>query len=727
MKNYVKRDALLIQKDLANFVEMRLVDGLDFDAPKVWSALSELVTKFTQQNRDLLQKRSDLHEQIQLWQANNRHLAVDGINQHAFLTSIGYLVPEPGDFEITTTDTDPEISIVSGPQLVVPVSNARYALNAANARWGSLYDALYGTDAIMAAPTPGPYSQQRGAAVIAWTKQFLDRIWPLVNGSHTNVQVYAVKDGQLICDLGDQQSSLRDREKFVGYTGPAEAPQSIILSNNGLHSELLIDRSGRVGFDDAAGLDNILLESAMTSIIDFEDSVAAVDGEDKSNCYANWLGLMKGDLEATFEKNGHPHVRRMNSPKAYITPGGAPAKLPGQSRLLVRNVGHLMTTPAVLSADGDEIFEGLLDALLTSLIACHGLASKALTSIYIVKPKMHGPEEARFANSVFDCVEDLIGLPRNTIKIGLMDEERRTSANLKATIFELRGRIMFINTGFLDRTGDEINTALEAGPVLRKQDMKGSPWLDAYERGNVVEGLRAGFMGRAQIGKGMWAKPDYMSAMLEEKISHPSSGADCAWVPSPTAATLHAIHYHYVNVDAVQNDILSNHQSDNTRRFDLLAPPVLAVPAWTSDQIATEIENCCQGILGYVVRWIDRGVGCSKVPDIHNIGLMEDRATLRISCQLLGNWLHHGVIEINALEAYLLKMAAVVDAQNATDPHYRPMLPDTDENIAFQAARELILTATTQPNGYTEPVLHRRRLERKAQLASPAKPTETGA
>ncbi|MEM8637156.1 MAG: malate synthase G, partial [Pseudomonadota bacterium] len=602
------------------------------------------------------------------------------------------------------------------PQLVVPASNARYAINAANARWGSLYDALYGTDAVLPSIGPGPYDRTRGEQVIQWARFFLDQFWPLMRGSHGNVTQYKVSNECLHAKCEGEWVELKSRVAFVGFTGAPEDPTSILLGHNGLHVRILIDRKGRNGRTDSAGIEDVYLEAALTTIVDFEDSVAAVDGEDKADCYRNWLGLMRGTLSAEFVKDGKKRTRTLAPDLDFVSANGVKSNLMGQSRLLVRNVGHLMRTPSVLDRNGDEVFEGLLDALITSLIALHGLKEKRLRSIYIVKPKMHGPEEAAFASAVFDQVEDILGLSRNTVKIGLMDEERRTSANLRACIYELRDRIIFINTGFLDRTGDEIYTALSAGAVVGKAEMAKQPWFLTYEVGNVRGGLDAGFLGKAQIGKGMWAKPDFMGEMLTQKIVHPEAGADCAWVPSPAAATLHAIHYHSVVVDDVQKDILANSRNDELAKTSLLTPPIHKGRNWAENEISEEVQNACQGILGYVVRWIDQGVGCSKVPDINDVGLMEDRATLRISCQLLGNWMHHGICSKEMIEDSLAQMAAVVDRQNQSDPLYLPMSLCCEDNIAFQTARDLVFEATRQPSGYTEPILHRRRIERKKQF-----------
>ena len=710
--NYVDKNELKISKVLFDFVNNEAIPGTKVNIDEFWKKFSIAAHSLAPKNKDLISKREEIQKKIDNWHKKNKNKEIDKKDYKNFLKSISYLIEEKDDFQIETTNVDLEISSIAGPQLVVPVDNARYALNAANARWGSLYNALYGTDVI-----PGDkyknFNLDRANKVIVYVRNFLDNSVPLDKGSWTDITKILVEEEKLVFLTGSKKIYLKNNDQFIGFKGQKNNPISILIKNNNLHIDIIIDSKSEVGKNDKASISDIIVESAISTIIDNEDSVAAVDADDKVKCYRNWLGLMKGDLTAEIEKNGEKFVRKLNLNRKYISKDGKEISLHGRALLLNRNVGHLMTNPGILLKDGSEIPEGIMDAFISTLCALHDFQNKKnsrTNSVYIVKPKMHGPEEVAFTNELFKKVEDALGIKEYSIKVGIMDEERRTTVNLKECIRQVKNRIVFINTGFLDRTGDEMHTSFEAGPMIFKGDMKKSKWLNTYENWNVDIGLKCGFSGVAQIGKGMWAMPDQMHNMMEQKINHPKSGANCAWVPSPTAATLHSLHYHNINVFSEQKKIKLREQS---RVEDILEIPKADRPNWSIEDINRELENNAQGILGYVVRWVDQGIGCSKVPDINNVGLMEDRATLRISSQHIANWLHHGICKKDQVMDVMKKMAKTVDEQNKKDPNYEKMSDNFDNSIAFSTACDLVFKGRTQPSGYTEPLLHQKRLKRK--------------
>ena len=726
MTQTVKLSGLTINQHLFDFIEHEALPESGLSSSQFWQSFADIIHDLSDDNAQLLTKRDDLQTQIDNWHQENFADKFNFANYKQFLTNIGYLAPVVDDFSISTDNVDAELATIAGPQLVVPIMNARFAINAVNARWGSLYNALYGTDVISSedgAEKAGAYNPVRGAKVISFAKDFLDQAIPLTNGSHQDAVAYHLNEQQVMVSLSNGvQSTLQDADAFIGFTGSINLPNTLVFKHNGLHLELMFDANSNIGEADPSTLNDVIIESALTTIMDCEDSVAAVDGEDKVIAYRNWLGLMQGNLTEKISKGGQEFIREMNGDRNYQTLSGDTVTLKGRSLMFVRNVGHLMTNSAIIDSQGREIPEGILDAMITSLIAIHDIKGNSELnnsnegSIYIVKPKMHGPEEVKFADTLFARVEDALSLPRNTIKMGIMDEERRTSVNLKNCIHAAKERVVFINTGFLDRTGDEIHTSMAAGPMARKADIKLTPWIGAYENNNVDVGLACGFSQKAQIGKGMWPIPDQMANMIATKINQVEAGANTAWVPSPTAATLHALHYHRVDVFALQHKLM---QRESASLDDILTIPLATDTNWTDTEITQELDNNAQGILGYVVRWIDQGIGCSKVPDINDVGLMEDRATLRISSQHIANWLHHGICTKDKVQASLEKMARIVDGQNTNDPNYQAMSDDFDNSIAFKAALALVFCSAEQPSGYTEPLLHQFRLDKKASLKQP--------
>ena len=711
--NYINKNDLKINQTLFNFLNEEVLPGTKIDQEQFWKNFSHVVHELSPKNKELIDKREKIQKQIDNWLLAHPKEKFNKDKYTEFLKSISYIVKESDDFKISTTKVDDEIAIIAGPQLVVPVDNARYALNAANARWGSLYDALYGTD-VIPGEKGGEFNKERGNKVVLYVRDFLDKIFTIDNGSWKNIDKIEIKNDKLVLSIEGKANYLKNKSQFIGYNGEKSSPTSVLLKNNNLHFDIIIDPNSAIGKSDKANISDFIIESAISTIIDNEDSVAAVDGEDKVKCYRNWLGLMKGNLTANIEKNGKKFVRKLNSNRSYLSKDGKKIILHGRALLLNRNVGHLMTNPAIILKDGSEIPEGIMDAFVSTMCALHDFKNKNNSrtgSIYIVKPKMHGPDEVSFTDNLFSKVEEVLNLDKYTMKVGIMDEERRTTVNLKECIKRVKNRIVFINTGFLDRTGDEMHTSFEAGPMIFKGEMKKSIWLNSYENWNVDIGLSCGFSGKAQIGKGMWAMPDQMSNMMEQKIGHPKSGANCAWVPSPTAATLHSMHYHLIDVFKEQDKIKSR---DKTNLENLLEIPKADRPNWSLEDINRELENNAQGILGYVVRWVDQGVGCSKVPDINNIGLMEDRATLRISSQHMANWLHHGICKKDQVMKVMKKMAKIVDEQNKNDPKYKKMSDNFENSIAFSAACDLVFKGRAQPSGYTEPLLHQKRLEKKS-------------